>query len=271
MYFNVCSLLPHVNQIREILKTKKPQVLLLSETCLTIDIEDFEVECNGYICVRCDSKSRHTGGVVMYVKSDVKFKILHNSNIGDTMWILTVKISMKDFSGNLSVLYRSPSTSVKDFISYFSDACENIDYSIHNVICGDFNIDMLSESFYKTKMTNLVSDFGLKLYVTEPTRTTKSSATLIDYVLSNNDIECKVVTEEAVADHSTIVFVKNSDNETGVAEKKSISKIVKYSDSLFREKLRCFDWSGGNNNVDEDAELIQTRIIDAIGSFIKKS
>lgn len=270
MYFNVCSLLPHVNQIREILKRQKPRVLLLSETCLTKDIEDFEVECSGYVCIRCDSKSRHTGGVVMYIKSDIKFNVLENSNIYDTMWILTVKISIKDFNGSLSVLYRSPSTSVKDFITYFNDVCENIDYSIHNVICGDFNIDMLSESFYKTKMTNLVSDLGLKLYVTEPTRTTISSATLIDYVLSNNVIECKVLPEEAVADHSTIVFVKNSDEENGLTQKKSISKIVKYSDSVFREKLRCFDWSGGSNNIDEDAELVQTRLVDAIGSFIKK-
>lgn len=230
IYFNVCSVLSHIVQVRDILKRRKPAVLCLSETCVTGDIEDFELNCVGYNCERCDSTSRHTGGVLMYIRCDVKYSVVTNLNKSDNMWILTIKIKQRTLSGLYSVLYRSPSKSVKDFLSYFSVwGEENLDYNESNVICGDFNIDILKESFYKSKMVKVIHDLGLKQCVEEPTRITNLSKTLIDYVLCTNDLKTEVLVDDAVADHSTILFMENPATECTVVSKKTIEKMVGYS------------------------------------------
>lgn len=45
---------------------------MLSETHVTEDIDDCELVINGYKLERCNSRSRHTGGVVMYIRNSIK-------------------------------------------------------------------------------------------------------------------------------------------------------------------------------------------------------
>lgn len=268
IYFNVCSVLSHIAQVRDILKRRKPAVLFLSETCVTSDIEEFETRCTGYSCERCDSSSRHTGGVLMYIRSDIKYSVVSNLNKNDNMWILTIKIKQKHICGLFTVLYRSPSKSVKDFVQYFSEWCEeNVDYDVCNVISGDFNIDMLKESFYKTKMVKLIHDFGLQQYIEKPTRITNSSKTLIDYVLCTDSIRTEVLVDDAVADHSTVLFMENPNNVNKV-ERRKIEKIVGYSDESLRNRLEDYDWIT-TGNIDEDAFLLQERVKSTIKTYVK--
>lgn len=76
MYFNACSVLSHLSQVREILKDRRPVALFLSETHITEEIDDFEVYCTGNNLERCDSNSRHTGGVMVYVREDIRFNVV---------------------------------------------------------------------------------------------------------------------------------------------------------------------------------------------------
>lgn len=46
-----------------------PCILMCNETCLTNKINDFEVDLKNYKLERCDSHSRHMGGVAIYVKN----------------------------------------------------------------------------------------------------------------------------------------------------------------------------------------------------------
>lgn len=48
----------------------KPMMLCCSETRTTEDIHDGELTIQGYDYVRSDSDSRHTGGVIIYIKTD---------------------------------------------------------------------------------------------------------------------------------------------------------------------------------------------------------
>lgn len=66
-------------------------MLMLSETCLTEDINENEIECEGYQCFRNDSHSRHTGGCV-YVRSDVRVEVLNVSTLEEKVWILSLKV-----------------------------------------------------------------------------------------------------------------------------------------------------------------------------------
>ena len=65
------------------------------------------------------------------------------------------------------------------------------------ILMGDFNIDLLKESHAKNTWTGMYSTFELKQTVSEPTRITSTSKTLIDHIYISNKLSehctCQVV------------------------------------------------------------------------------
>ena len=55
------------------------------------------------------------------------------------------------------------------------------------IIAGDFNIDWQSD-FYKSKLESILNDNGQKQIMKEFPRITKNSKTLIDYIVTNNEM-----------------------------------------------------------------------------------
>jgi hypothetical protein len=54
-----------------------------------------------------------------------------------------------------------------------------------NCITGDFNMDLVKKSRYNDKLVSIFNHIFLEQKIKEPTRVTNSSATLIDFVLTN--------------------------------------------------------------------------------------
>ena len=52
------------------------------------------------------------------------------------------------------------------------------------MIAGNFNIDWYRD-YYRTRLTSILNDNGLKQIVNEFTKITLSSKTLIDYIITN--------------------------------------------------------------------------------------
>lgn len=52
----------NIDEVRELISRRKPLIVMLSESCTTGDINDNEIECEGYELYRNDSHSRYTGG-----------------------------------------------------------------------------------------------------------------------------------------------------------------------------------------------------------------
>lgn len=236
---------------------------------LTNEIDDFEIKCCNYICLRCDSTSRFTGGVAIYIGEDVKHIIKCNKNYQENMWIISIQVKQKQMKGIFSVLYHSPSRSAADFIHILDDWCEEfIEIDQTNMLCGDFNIDLLKESFYKDKILKTLNDRGTKQQVTEPTRITPSSKTLIDYVISNEKIQAIVLTDNKISDHSTIAFGKREQSLQEENESNKCEKIVGYSKASFQEKLERFNWV--NNDIDSAcSNILQKRLSETLSSYVK--
>lgn len=67
----------HRDEIQHlILRKTNPAFLALSETRLTKDIEDYEVNVPGYSMYRCNAENRNTGGVALYIRNDIKQEIM---------------------------------------------------------------------------------------------------------------------------------------------------------------------------------------------------
>jgi len=111
----------HKEEIQhQIIKKMNPAFLLLSETRLIDEIDDNEVNVPGYSVARCDAENRHTGGVMLYIRNDIKYEvILKDKIIANCCIAVDVKSSM--YKGVIAVVYHSPSASNGDFISFLVD------------------------------------------------------------------------------------------------------------------------------------------------------
>lgn len=117
IYTNVQSLMIHKDEIQhQILRRINPAILALSETRLLEDIEDNEVNIPGYSIARCDAESRNTGGVMLYIRNDIRYEIVIKEKIGNC-WCIVVNV----YKDMIAVMYHSPKASDDDFIRFMKD------------------------------------------------------------------------------------------------------------------------------------------------------
>ena len=70
IHLNINSLLPKIDQLREIVKTSKPRVIGITETKLDISIGESEIPIDGYCAIRSD-RNRKGGGLICYVTNRI--------------------------------------------------------------------------------------------------------------------------------------------------------------------------------------------------------
>ena len=151
------------------------------------------------------------GGVGMYVRETIKFKIrtdlINKFPSLEHLWI-EIPGHNKHSRLLLGVVYRSESTaSYGDWLDYFESLLSDLIVSWDGMllVTGDFNIDLLQPSNAKVKKyIDLLQSMNLDQLVTKATRTTKTSATLIDHMITNMSTQvthCDVLTNLMISDH----------------------------------------------------------------------
>lgn len=228
-----------------IIKNNEPLLLLCSETCVTKEINNSELYIVGYNIIRCDSHSRYTGGVIMYIKEDLKYSIKYNKNIDNIIWYMCIEIKNTSLKGLYSCLYRSPSSSIPNFLSTFEEICnETINLSKTNIIIGDFNIDVSKDSLYSKRLIDLIHKLGLIQLIDYYTRITERSKTIIDLVVTNNSsIKTKCNESAKVSDHESIEIKISRTNMNKNVEFKQVISWKNYSKETFMYILGLIDWS----------------------------
>ena len=105
------------------------------------------------------------------------------------MCICCCFISSKHHRVAVVSVYSSPSTSLKDAISELGCVLSQLLlHTNHIILADDFNINLLGNSSPVVDYMNLLSDFGILQHVSEPTRLSKTSSTLIDHVISSTPL-----------------------------------------------------------------------------------
>lgn len=114
-----------MDEVHEFLLRKKPLMLLISSTSLTEEIEDNEIDCDGYKCFRNDSHSRHTGGCCVCVRSDQKAEVFSSATLDKKVWILAIKLHNVGDEYVFTVVYFSPNGGKKKCVEFFDNWCED--------------------------------------------------------------------------------------------------------------------------------------------------
>jgi hypothetical protein len=132
------------------------------------------------------------GGVGVYIKNSINFKRRCDiEQIEPELEHIWVEISGRNKNSKLllGVMYRS--NRMQDFQTWI-DKSENIISHLCSVwdgllvITGDFNIDLLRPDLPQVRQyMDMLESLNLHQHVEQPTRTTASSKTLIDHIISN--------------------------------------------------------------------------------------
>ena len=135
-----------------------------------------------------ESNGKNGGGVCIYIRSNINFQ-LHADLSPNNLEFLTVEITeprSKPFL--VSTWYRPPQSS-PDLFSTFERIFDNIDAeNLELYLMGVLNCNLLSEvvNNNSSHLLNIIDIYGLTQLITEPTRVTQYSSTLIDLCLTNS-------------------------------------------------------------------------------------
>jgi hypothetical protein len=131
-------------------------------------------------------------------------------------------------------IYRAPTGDFELFVNKLESI---IDY-LHKptaelVICGDININYLTESYHKQCLNSLLASFNLMSIVNFPTRIQNYSSTAIDNVFIDSSRK----------EHISIEMVINglSDHDAQLLVIKNIESISNYHDCRKRTRLTSKD------------------------------
>ena len=204
---NVRGLRKNLPEVKILLQHTNLDILTISETHLTQDISDNEVNIDGYRILRRDRSHKVGGGVAIYFNISldcVRISKYDNDGI-EALWI-----ELKAHSQRLLVgcVYRPPD--VTSFFDEFNQVLSTIWMSRRNVvIAGDFNSDQLATNGNGAKFKRILQSYNFCNIIKAPTRTSAHSNTLIDLILTINTskVSKSDVIEYCIADHKFIYVI----------------------------------------------------------------
>ena len=141
-FLNIVSLPKRIDEINFSMSNKFIDLIAFNETRLDANITDNMINLDGYDVVRKD-RSRNGGGVCIYLRSSINYKIrddLVPSEL-EAVCIEIIKPHSKPFL--VTTVYRPPSAS-SDFFDLFEKLIKAIDNENKEMyVLGDLNCDML--------------------------------------------------------------------------------------------------------------------------------
>lgn len=265
IHFNSRSLYANFNHIKEYLSkfTTPFNVIAVSESWLCSE-RGMEFELEGYE-LHFMNRKRQTkktgGGTVLYVDKRLRHKIVESMTtaIEDICECVTIEIDMeKNKNIIVSCVYRNPSSSIDTFQKFMEETFAKTDQKIA-YICGDYNIDLLNPHKYTgiDEFIEVMYSMSLFPIITQPSRITSHSATIIDNIFTNN-IEDNIVSGlliNDISDHLPVFAIydcdhclKRGDDEPGHRRLRSDAAL-----NALDSELQSQDWK--NVYEEESADL----------------
>nr|CAI5824394.1 unnamed protein product [Callosobruchus analis] len=233
-HLNVRSLIGHFADFSDLIQSSSYDIVAISEAWLNGNVDGTAVQINNYNFERRDrNDGSRGGGVGIYIKNYIKYKILDEGDSTEDIWVklLFNKLPLCD-----------------------------------KFIClGDFNIDLLNSTHATNLFSNLLDSSGLIQVIKEPTRVTKNSATLLDFILISDNISISKVGSVPcyhISDHE-LVYV-----DVSVSRNKAVNNMKTYRDiknmnlSVLYDELQSIPWRNvyDIDNIDGKVEFFNENI-----------
>lgn len=179
---NVMSLAPKIDEVREVVHYADFDLVCITETWLKDHIDNNIVAISGYNVIRRDRTEAVHGGVCLYIKESIQFKIIEDimDRKFEVVWtqIRPSRLPRGITSIIVGVVYHSPSAADPPMLDYLYNCLSLVEARFPGcgiILLGDFNKTLLKKS------SRLSNGFNLKQIVTFPTR----GRNTLDPVLTN--------------------------------------------------------------------------------------
>jgi exonuclease III len=262
-----------------LVENEDPLIIAVVETHVTKNILDKEIKIKGYVTIRCDSDSRHTGGIVLYVKAKLKYEVVYNFKSGQNFWVLGLTVYIRRQKTVLTAIYHSPNGNHNEFIEYFTnELCEDICFryrGLKMIVLGDFNFNLLKPDQYTKKILTGVEILGLKQIVREPTRVTQHSETLIDYIITNQEEELQFTTKglPRIGDHELFAIdlkSKRREKYYNVNSEITFDDWSHYNVDDFQWDVLCADYEIDSEDLNIVADKFVNNLREAKAKHVPK-
>lgn len=270
IYINARSILKNIEKIELLACKYKPYLILCSEARITEEIIISEYQIENYTAIECFSSSRHTGGVQIYIKKELKHKMIINKNIDTMLWFLSFEIWDSKINGIYNVFYRSPNArvNVEESIMKLDEILEQtINLNKLNVITEDLNIDLRRDNQFTRLIQNIISRHGLILSVNFNTRENENNGTLIDVVLTNESekVECEPLINEHISDHQTILININDCKNEEFLDKINVLSWKNYTKEKLIDNLRGCEWAAFySSNINDKVRILRENLLNSV-------
>ena len=262
-HLNVNRLYNKLDSIRELLSKSSLDVLTITESWLTLDILDSEIDIDGYTAVRKDrvfTNKFQDGGIIVYIKNGINYTVRSDltSDGIESVWVQINNQKCKPTV--VGTFYRAPDENIDHFIEGLDQSLGLLDLnSIEIVILGDFNVDFTSKLSLKQKLNSCFLANDLHQLMKCPARITEHSKTVIDLICVNmqHKFVQTEVTNSHLSDHSIALCVLKGvvqKQPPRIHESRSFKNYCKQS---FIDDLSSVPWNviEATNSVDDAVSL----------------
>lgn len=223
-HINVRSLVPKLQDIELFLYDNNVDILACSETWLHESIDIETVKINNYAFYRRDRGGRG-GGVGIYINSSFRCSVIDTSTSIEQIW-LSIPLGSKKIC--VGAVYNPPNADYKHFLNCLEDSLISCSFISEDLYCcGDFNINLLKPDLPAVQYFNsFLHTVGATQIITDPTRITETTYSLVDFILVMDDTNCinSGVINSDISDHDFVYCNIN------ISRPKNIPTIRTYRD-----------------------------------------
>ena len=163
--------------------------MAVCETKLDEHISDDVISVNNYSIYRND-RNTHGGGVALYVNDvNITEHKLREDLMQHSLELLAIEIKLSMAKPIIIIVWYRPPKSCSDQIDIFESVLQEIELENKDlVILGDVNCDLLLDTpdCQTRKLNGVCDSFHLQQLITEATRVTETTETLLDHIYTNN-------------------------------------------------------------------------------------
>lgn len=204
---NTQSLLSSLTEFKQMIEDYNFDIVCVTETWLQNKTQEKYVQIPDYV-FKGNHRGSKGGGVGIYLKESITFKERTDiPKIDPSIEQFWVEVNGKNKNSHYLVgcIYQPSSKEgeKREWCDKFEHLLSQVYAKWHGpiVICGDFNIDLLTKSVSQETYMNILNTFDLSQHVTKPTRKDK---TLIDHISTNlpeKIIHQNVIKTDEISDH----------------------------------------------------------------------
>ena len=263
-FLNVCSLRRKVREVRNLIENNGIHIMCIAESWLDRSVTDGELSIPFFRLYRRDRPDGVGGGVCIYCHESVS--VLRRPDLeSDMLELLWLEVHEKKGKRLLGCYYRPPSGSVSSWEVLDENVAGATTVTSNIIIVGDFNVNMLEP--HSTSMQHarsFLSKFQFSNRVHSPTRVSRGSSTLIDWVLATvpGDILCNVMPCD-ISDHYAVMGTLSGHCPKArvLVRSRNLATIdwITEMNADLTDKLKDYSVSAGN--LDEDVVHWQTVVL----------